>query len=271
VVLIGPPVEFAGKKWWPIAPPPGDVRYVPKTAVQFEKATNNNFTVRVTDTGTPPAAALPPPSPTASPLATIPTGGGATPAGGVTSSKPAVNHPLWTQAEVGEREGRLADAEKAYFELAALMNGQGGDHDIANLCYTRIHAIREKKRNAGGTAPKTDVLQPPAKDDRGVRAGTPIALPPTSGTNPGNANTEARGQWTGPGVLRRSVLTPDGTGKPAYALETSPGVVKVYVVAGTGIELEKFLGKRVEVYGAPQTIPKLSKPLVVATNVEPAQ
>ena len=165
----------------------------------------------------------------------------------------------------------MADAEKAYFELAALMNGKGGDHDTANLCYTRIHALRERRRTGGGTTPaptSANVLQPPPKD-RVVKPGTPQPLPPAAGAN-ANAGTEAGARWSGIGTLRRSVLTPDGTGKPAYALELAPGVVKAYVTAGPGVELEKFVGKRVDVYGAPQTKSGLSKPYMVATAVEPA-
>jgi hypothetical protein len=290
VLLIGPTVKFGSppRQWWPIAPPPGDVRYLPKTAVQFDKALNNNVTVRVTDTGGPVPPAAGPPAPTASPLATVPGPGGPAPAGGVAASKPAVNHPLWAQAEAAERDGRLADAEKAYFELAALMNRQGGDQDTANLCYTRIHALREKKRNAAGggnvqpvkadarsaTPLKTNVLQSPAREDRGVRPGTPTPLPPGAGKTVG-ANQSRPGddgaRWTGPGVIRRSVLTPDGTGKPAYALETAPGVVKAYVLGGDGVNMENYVGKRVEVYGEPQTRAGLSKPYVVASKVEPAQ
>lgn len=290
VLLIGPPTDFSGKKWWPIAPPAGDVRYLPKSAVQIEKPVNNTVAVRVTDTGAIPPAATPV-TPSGGPLATVPgPGSSPPPPGGVTASKPAVNHPLWIQAETAEREGRLADAEKTYFELAALMNAQGGDHDIANLCYTRIHAIREKKRNASGlktsaptpnTTPATpatpNVLQPPSKSGRGVRPGAPQALPTGSGTNAGTNTgtgtnaTATDAQWSGPGLLRRTAVTPDGTGSPAYALETSPGVVKVYVIAGPGVRLEQYLGKTIDVYGTPQTRPKLSKPYVVATAVEPAQ
>ncbi|MBN9117561.1 MAG: hypothetical protein J0I06_00030, partial [Planctomycetes bacterium] len=81
---------------------------------------------------------------------------------------------------------------------------------------------------------------------------------------------EGRPQWSGIGTLRRSALTPDGTGRPAYALETAPGVVKVYVVAGPGVELDRLAGKRVDVYGAQQTRSGLSKPFVIATAVEQA-
>ena len=67
------------------------------------------------------------------------------------------------------------------------------------------------------------------------------------------------------------MLTPDGTGKPAYALETSPGVVKAYVIAGPGVELDKLIGKRVDVYGVSKTLNGLSKPFIVATSVEQVQ
>ncbi len=275
LLLLGPKVQFAGKTWYPIAPPAGDVRYLPRTAVRYEKPANDTFSVRITEPAAGPA--------TGAPLATIPGPGTVTPAGaGTTASKPAVTHPLWTRAETAEREGRLADAEKAYFDLAALMNGTGGDHDIANLCYTRIHTIREKRRGAtsapagAGTASPgaTSVLQPP---DRGVRPGAPQALP--SATRPNtNTNTAAatdpsgdRPQWTGIGTLRSVFVTPDGSGTPAYALETAPGVVKVYVVAGPGVDLKKYDKKRVDVYGVEKpSRTGVSRPYVVATAVEPA-
>lgn len=295
VVLIGPPVLFAGKKWWPIAPPPGDVRYLPKSATKLGEAVNNNFTVRVTDTGGAlPASA----SSSIAPLATIPASDGTKPAGGVTSNnRPSVNHPLWVQAETAEREGRLVDAEKAYFELASIMNGQGGDHDIANLCYTRIHALREKKRGTNtNSTKKPELMQPPApisKEDRGVRPGTPQPLPPAAKKNIGST-VSSPSNPTGPigsstpinptsptsandspsqftGTLYRSGVTPDGTGRPAFVLETSPGVPKVYVLAGQGVELEKYHKKRVEVQGVPQTRAGLKYPYVIATSVEPAQ
>jgi hypothetical protein len=263
VMIIGPKVTFSGKTWYPIVPPAGDVRYVPKTAVQFEKAAPNNFTVRATDipTSLPPPAIAPPSG--IGPVATV-AGPGSTsaPPGGVVASKPAVNHPLWIQAETAESENRLADAEKAYFDLAALMNGPGGDHDIANLCYTRIHAIREKKRasNTGGQQ---------VKDDRGVRPGAPQAIP-TGGSNskpdvPANSD---RPDWIGPGTLRISAVTLNGIGQKTYALETVPGAVKVYVLAGQGVDLVQYVNKRVSVFGTPQTRGGISKPYVIATGVE---
>jgi hypothetical protein len=99
LLLLGPKVTFAGKTWYPVAPPSGDVRYLPKTAIKFERPATNNFAVRVNESSGAPAvgpapAVASPPGP----------GGGVTPAGaGVIAGKPAVNHPLWNQAENAER------------------------------------------------------------------------------------------------------------------------------------------------------------------------
>src|SRR5207248_10945197 len=101
------------------------------------------------------------------------------------AAKPVVNHPLWAQAEAAERDGKYDEAERLYFELARVMNGPGGDHDVANLCYTRIHGLREKKRagpaptatagaNPDWAAPKENRagLLPPSPN-----SGAPAALP----------------------------------------------------------------------------------------------
>jgi hypothetical protein len=283
LLLLGPKATFAGKTWYPVSPPAGDVRYLPKTAIKYDRPVNNTVAVRVTEPGAP----LPSPAPSA-PVASIPNNSGVTPAAGVTASKPAVNHPLWVQADNAEREGRYLDAEKALFDLAAVMNGPDGDRAVADQCFTRIHTLREKRRN-GGTAvplPTTSVLQPPREEKKdnsggGVGPGVPQAIPastakpnPTSNPplpSPADTNTTEGAKWTGVGTLRRTVVTPDGTGRPAFALETAPGVVKVYVVAGADVDLRKWDGKKVDVYGVQQPSRGLSRPYVVATAVEPAQ
>jgi len=122
-------------------PPAGDFRYLPKHAVKYERPA---AAVVVRDASPPPSA----------PVASLPPAGGGAgerpaappPEPATTAGKPAVQHPLWTQGEAAERDGRFDDAERAYFQLAQVMNQPGGDHDVANLCYTRIHTLREKKR-----------------------------------------------------------------------------------------------------------------------------
>src|SRR5205823_11586297 len=93
-------------------------------------------------TSPPAGGASPPPG---GPVASVP--------GAAAPTKPAVNHPLWAQADQAEKDGKIDDAEKLLFELARKMNEPGGDHDLANLCYTRIHALREKKRTGLAGAP----------------------------------------------------------------------------------------------------------------------
>jgi len=176
-----------------------------------------------------------------------------------------VQHPLWAQAEAAEQAGRLDDAEKLYFQLARLMNEPGGDHDIANMCYTRIHSLREKKRtSSSGTttsAPRAAIGNAP------VPANASMTLPIGSVLPPGGGNS--RPGVIASGKLTRSALYIDGP--RSYALEGTPGVTLVYVVAGQGVDLYPYLDKRVDIYGTSTTRKDVSKPVVVASSVEQVQ
>ncbi len=277
--VIGTQVQFERRWWYPVLPPEGDVRYLPKQALTAEKPVNTTVLVRdslpATDTGVVrpasgaggPAASLP----------AMPTGGG----GGGRSSlppepdstpttptppatKPPVQNPLWAQAETAERDGRLDDAEKLYFQLARTMNEPGGDHDIANLCYTRIHSLREKKRAAaGGTAstPRPAVGDPPSRPAPNATQSAGGSLPPLDAK-------DDRPRWTGPGQIKRSALALEG--HRTYVFESSPGVSVMYVVGAKGVDLEKFVGKKVDLYGVSSPYGNLSKPCLVATDVQSA-
>ncbi|HVK16706.1 MAG TPA: SH3 domain-containing protein [Fimbriiglobus sp.] len=210
VLVIGKPVKHADSTWFPIEPPDGDFRYLPKTAV---RRLNQPVAGHVVNDK---PKALPPESKPAFEPATASIPGGTT--GGV---RPAdwPNHPLWQQAEQAERQGDYARAETLYLRLAAEMNQPGGDAELANLCYARVHAVREKQR---GT-PRTD----PGRRD----------LPP------------AAGQWVGPGVLRRTGLPPMN-GRTAYSLDgPQGGRPRCYAVAGPGVDLDRFKGYEVQLYG----------------------
>ena len=86
-----------------------------------------------------------------------------------------MNHPLWGQAEAAERDGRHDQAEQLYFALARAMNEPGGDHDIANLCYTRIHSLRERKRgaSAGSTSNTRAAAAEPVRPPTGRAPASP--------------------------------------------------------------------------------------------------
>lgn len=257
LLVIGQKIEFEGKSWYPVVPPAGDFRYLPKHAVKYERPA---AAVVVRDASPPPSA----------PVASLPPAGGGAgerpaappPEPATTAGKPAVQHPLWTQGEAAERDGRFDDAERAYFQLAQVMNQPGGDHDVANLCYTRIHTLREKKRAA--------TVYPAATPPRPAPAGTPAAVgtPARSGSLPPEPRDDGY-RWTGPGKLVRSRVAPEG--RRTYVLESPRGDTLFYVVAGPGLDLEKYVGSRVDLYGKGGSYRDLSKPYLTASRVELVQ
>jgi hypothetical protein len=256
LMVIGQRVTFDNKQWYPVEPLFGDFRYVHKSAVQAGEPASTAFVVReAAPAGLAPAAAL----------ISRPTITDGVP------KPPIVNHPLWLQAEAAERDNRPDDAEKLYFQLARLMNEPGGDHDVANLCYTRIHALREKKRASkavyapspsGSTSVKTDspkpdrpTLLPPVRTDQ----------PVSTRTQPSPVGAADRSGWTGAGKLVSTPLALDG--RQTYALESAPGIAQLYVVAGAGVDLKPFQNRNVKVNGLTHTHPNAKKPYIVATDV----
>ncbi|HEV3383653.1 MAG TPA: hypothetical protein VG097_02495 [Gemmata sp.] len=267
LTIIGPKAMLDGKSWYPVLPPSGDFRYIAKQMVKYDKPANTSFTIRSgSDTQHPSAPVTPagstiPPQP----VSVVPAIGGppslptvGTPAvnGSTTPTMPSIQNPLWIQAEAAEKDGRLTDAEKLYFQLARQTNEQGGDHDIANMCYTRIHSIREK---LGKVSVATTTTAPrPVLSGGNPQPKTTVSTA-TGGSNP-------RPDYVATGRLGRSALDVDG--RRTYVLDGSPGVPVAYVVAGPGVDLERNLGKQVNVYGTSSTRKDLSKPLAVATSAE---
>ncbi|HXD86512.1 MAG TPA: hypothetical protein VN641_08465 [Urbifossiella sp.] len=264
LTVIGQKATFDGKQWYPVQPIPGDFRYIPKSSVNANGPASTAFVVR--DTA---PANLPP----ALPASRNNGGSEGNPLGG--SDKPPVNDPLWEQAQAAEKAGRNADAEKLYFQLARKMNEPGGDHDIANLCYTRIHALREKKApgtsngSSGTTKPQPSqrsdrpTLLPPVRND----ASNPTAVSVATQPNPVSAApaTGEKPSWTGTGRLVSSALALDG--RRTYAFEIAPGVAQFYVVGAQGFNLDQFKNRTVKVYGTTQTHRNASKPYIVASDV----
>lgn len=256
LMAVGPPVKADGRLWLPVAPPDGDYRYVPRSAVRVDGPANTSFTVGTGASGVSPAGA------------TVPAAGLPPPAGGPAGA----THPLWARADEADRAGRYDEAEALFFQVAR----ETADHDLANRCYSRIHTLREKKR--GGPAPAGGSRPAVAQDggrttsaDTGSRTAT--LLPPAGTGSPRTDRADPpaaadRPGWTG-GMLVKSGLVISG--QTAYGLESAPGVVKAYVVPGPGVDLTRHLNRAVELYGTPQTRRDLSKPYLVATDVQPGR
>jgi len=257
VLVIGPAVRSESDRttWYPIVPPEDDFRYVPKSAVQYSTTAPASFVVK----SPAPTSATPMPVPAAI-------------AGPVPIAAKAgwPNHPLWLQAEQAETVGDFDRAEKLYFDLAKLMNAPGGDGELANQCYSRVHAIRERRRSgkqsmgnkADGTGEIRKTVSNEARDDNGkIRAAQwnqsshePefIARPASAEARTTASESSSKEKWTGSGFLRLAGFKVGG--KQAYALEDSRGRLMVYALPGAA-DLDKHRNKTVDLFGT-STSPK---------------
>ncbi|MCZ2341709.1 MAG: SH3 domain-containing protein [Bacteroidales bacterium] len=225
VLVIGNTIDHAGSHWLPIEPPFGDFRYIRREAIEIGGA-SAAFTVKSPKVEPQPlapvvTAAKPTTHPAAiAPAAAMPNPGN--PARTETRGGNWPNHPLWLQAEQAYRDGDFTKAEQYYLRLAAEMNQPGGDADLANLCYTRIHTVREQAR--ARTRP----------------------INRNTSTSPRPDTPAASGQWTESGVIRVAGFRIGG--RTTYALVSSQGRVVAYATED-GADLERFRGYEVELYG----------------------
>lgn len=241
LLVIGEKVQTASDdirtKWYPIVPPADDFRYLPKEAVQLDGPAGAGFVVK---------------SPNSSP--TVPSASRSSPT--MMTGKPAgwPSHTLWVQAEAAEQAGELDKAERLYFDLARQMNAPGGDADLANLCYTRIHAIRERRRQGENTRR----TEPAWRGEATRRVDSPSAETP-------------RGQWSGIGYLRK-VTAFTINGQTVYALEDSRYRVQLYAIAAAGVELDRYIRKQVDLYGLVQYPEQLKGiGVMTVTRVDPVK
>ncbi len=132
LTVVGPKVKGEdGAAWYPVVPPEDDFRYLLRASVRVEggRRTGGYVVRSPTLPGDERPAAVP---------ASV--GRGAEPTSG-----------LWAEAERAERAGENQKAESLYLRLAGEMNRAGGDPDVANRCYARVHALREKQRVSRST------------------------------------------------------------------------------------------------------------------------
>jgi len=220
--------------WYPIQPPADDFRYLPRSSIQLAGPAKEGFIVKS-------------PTPTEAVVPYVSAASASQPATPRTSGKPAgwPNHPLWVQAEQASQNNDYDKAERLYFQLAKEMNAADGDTELANLCYVRIHTLRERRRQPIGK--ETGAAWNAAKD----LVATPRTDLPRESTprreEPSAPAPAAKSEWTGTGFLRIAAFKVNG--KAVYALDDDRGKTKFYATSSPNVDLEKYLRKTVDLFG----------------------
>ena len=163
LVLIGPvQSQPDGSQWWRIVPPPQEVRYVLKQAVDMTKTVET-----MVSSATPPA----PPPIVAAPAAALPT------------------DALFVQAEEAERAGNVPLAMQLYDQQAR----QTTNHDLQVRCYSRMQYLHDNPHVA---APGAVTPIPSAVSGSQV-AGQPVVYspPPMQSSGPGILQRRLLRRW----------------------------------------------------------------------------
>lgn len=241
VEVTGPGIRVENLTYWPITPPEGDLRWVPRATVKGMEA----------------VAAPPPYKPVGDPFTVVGTGGKRPEAAPpVVATLPAVltDHRLWAQASQAEKAADYATARAHYARIYQDLWDQKADRDALVICfhrYTRCDEIVKK----GGPAPA-----PPRPDAR-PPAGTSVSRSSSGG--------EA-GKWSSPGYLQE-MQTVKVDGQTLYALHDDRGQVMYYVTAASGLNLRTFNNRRVQLYGVVSERADLYRPHLAAERVEVAK
>lgn len=166
-------------------------------------------------------------------------------AGGVTTVQSNVpTNMLWQQAEAFERYGQFNQAIAIYRQIA----GQRGvNPDLAVRAYNRAEGLSRRAAGSGTTTAARPVATTPPADPTGTRP-WPAGVQMTSG----------------PGVLRRAAFLIDGN--TAFVLEDARGYPRVYVIAQSGLNLEPFINRHVELFGPMVNKPELATRGYMAVN-----
>ena len=257
VEVIGAKMVADNSTWYPITPPDGEFRFIPKRSIGSPQP-GEAIAARIDRAPNPNA-----PSGMASPI-------GRNINEVQPPAEPASRNPLWTRAEQLEASGDIAAAQQLYTQLAQELRQNNGDYELAVLCYNRINRLHERSRaiaasmtqpmaspfqTANNTNRSDEPIPPAARTTSAPRELPPIAVAPATRPAPNdrpeaapNPGGVARLQSSGGGLLRRSGLQIDN--RQAYVLESYDGRTRLYVTAQPGVNLEGYLNRYVELIGS---------------------
>jgi hypothetical protein len=231
--------------WLPIEPPPGEVRYIRADAVVRDRPAEQAAP-------SPATAAAPPPAPGGTPPDRPPAPAAATGGFRIPPSAGGSSDPRWLEAQRLEQEGKTAEAAEKYTQLAQQVCSE--NHDLAMQCYNRAYFLREAAQ--GGAAPGGQAVDARYGTAAGDNRLHPVAAA-TSGPPPQTqqANYQARPDPAAVGPLLRSdpgqlrVAGRGVDGKQTYVLISSQGRLLMYITAQSGLDLEPYLNRNVQVTG----------------------
>jgi uncharacterized protein YraI len=232
VEIVGAKVQADNSTWYPITPPAGEVRWLPKEAIG-----------QPSPLGPPPVFVKSTTSPFSPPASGSQAPGSLTSFG--KSASDGFPQMQWDKAEQAERSGDYITAEKLYTLIHKDLQQKKADAETLLLCYNRIIKCQDRIR-LDATSPRPSLILPASTDARPSAA----LLPPTSNSaNTTGAAAQAAAS-TGTGSLRRAPFQIDG--KQAYALQNNSGQVLYYVTAAPTVGLDAFINRQVELLGVTQ-------------------
>ncbi len=244
VETLGPSVRIDNASWYPIVPPEGDLRWIPKAAIRsaslralastppYAKPDKSPFTVvpgttNKTDTATPVVATLP---------------------------RVLTDHRLWAQASQAEQSKDIATARTLYARIYQDLWDQKAERDAIVICYNRYSRCDEAIK-------------------KGDRSSLPtIDLPGetrSSATSTGRTGNDSP-KWSNAGYLNE-VQRVFVDGQQVYSLQDDGNNVLYYLTGVTGVNLKNFKGRRVQVYGVASQRPELYRPHIAVERLELAK
>jgi hypothetical protein len=232
VETTGQTMRVDNATWYPIVPPEGDLRWIPKSAVKASSLT---------------ALAPPPPyeRPTTSPF-TVGGSGSEPPPKAPALPKELTEHRLWSQASQAEKNGDYSTARSLYARVYQDLWDHHAERDAIVICYNRYIKCDEAVKQGG-----TTVSRPSRSESKSVSDGD-------------------SGKWSSPGKLveQQRVFV---DGQSVFSFEDDRGSVMYYVTAASGINLRTYAGKRVQLYGTVSQRPELYRPHMLVERIEPAK
>jgi len=242
VEVTGKPVRVEGTSWFPVTPPEGDLRWLPKSAVKGSEMT----------------AVAPPPfyQPTEAPAFSPSTGDGSKtettprPAAG-SLPKALTEHKLWNQANQAERSNDFAAAKGLYARIYQDLWDQKAERDAIVIVYNRFTKCDEAVK-AGGARRTESRMGIPVSDATPEEKPKPAANPQT-------------GKATG---FLRELQKVFVDGEQVFALEDDRGNVLNYATGAQGMALRGYVGKRVQVFGDIAQRPELYRPHIAVERAE---